>query len=164
MKLNLLVRCQVAPKSAVAATRSPKTGPVMFSPVKHVGASAGITHLGRKIPARQVVRLQAQLLGRSIGTGPAVAEVVEISIANGIDNASCEEGTGARLTRSGVQHNAYVHESSARKCKELILIGGPGVSLVIAPDLVIADVGFRQDSEIDTETIVVLRCLIVLKQ
>ena len=111
------VGARSTPKSAVAATRSPKTGPVIVSPrvfdfdsrpfqfssrVKHVGASAGITHLGRKIPARQVVRLQAQLLGRRIGVGPAVAEVVEISVANGIDNASCEERIGARLTRSGV--------------------------------------------------------------
>src|SRR5206468_5250501 len=84
-----------------------------------------------------------------------VAEVVEVSVANGIDNTSREEGTGARLTRSGVQRDAYVHESSVRKCEELILIVSAGVSLVIAPDLVIADVGFRQDSEIDTETVVV---------
>jgi hypothetical protein len=93
-----------------------------------------------------------------------MAEIVEIGVANGIDNPSWEEGTGARLTRSGVQRNAYIHESSARKCKELILISSSGVSLVITPNLVIADAGFRQDSEIDSETVVVLRCLIVLEQ
>jgi hypothetical protein len=91
----------------VAATRSPKTGPVMFRPVCSIltrdrsNSRASQTRwcfrwyssLWPRIPARQVVRLQAQLLGRRTGTGPAVAEVVEISVANGIDNTSREEGT-----------------------------------------------------------------------
>src|SRR4030095_6228156 len=107
---------------------------------------------------------QAQVLVSRVGRGPAVAEVVKVSVANGIDKTSREEGTGARLIRSGVQRNAYVHTSSAGNCKELCLVVSAGVSLVIAPDLVIADAGFRQDSEIHAETVVVLRCLIVLKQ
>src|SRR5436309_13001214 len=60
-----------------------ETVPIL-EPVKHVDASAGITHFDREIPARQVVRLQAQLLGRRVGAGPAVAEVVEVSVATGL--------------------------------------------------------------------------------
>src|SRR5580693_2917852 len=95
-----------------------------------------------------------------------MVQITEISAASGVDEAGDQKRISAGLTGAGIERNTEVHWSSIGELEErvLVLVGCARVSLVVVPDLVVADVGAGQKFEIHSDAVGVNRGFVVFEQ
>src|SRR5580704_14264192 len=91
-------------------------------------------------------------------------QVIDVRATGRVDHSAGNKRCSAGLSSRGIQRYPQVHRRAVTKEKVLVVVGLPGVSLVVAKDFVVTDVCPWEKLEIDAKVVRVHSVLVVLKE
>jgi hypothetical protein len=113
--------------------------------------ATGVVELAGKLNGGYRIRLNADLLGRSVCSATPMGGVVVKRVAGGNYDATWLKGG---VTWRAVPGNSQIYGWKSRPHTELLIrIYGSRVCFVIAPNFVITDIRVGQKAKVDPQTV-----------